>query len=80
MDKLVVPVSAFDCDVLRSAFKKSVFEDGIPEDQWREYAAQMVRDFTGNETVDPDLVEWIVRRSQNARLGAYSAHEAASSR
>lgn len=79
MDKLAVSVSAFDRDVLRSAFKNSVYEDGIPEDQWREYAAQMIRDFTGTETVDPDLVEWIVRRSQNARVGAYSADEAASS-
>ncbi|PTE09945.1 hypothetical protein [Mesorhizobium helmanticense] len=80
MDKLAVSISAFDCDVLRSAFKNSVFEDNIPEDEWREYAAQMIRDLTGVETVDPDLVEWIVRRSQNARLGAYSADEAASSR
>jgi hypothetical protein len=79
MDKLAVSVSAFDCDVLRSAFKSSVFEDSIPEDEWREYAAQMIRDFTGIETVDTDLVEWIVRSSQNARVGAYSAHEAASS-
>lgn len=79
MDKLVVRVSAFDCDVLRSAFKNSVFEDNIPEDEWREYAAQMIRDLTGDDTVDPDLVEWIVRSSQNARVGTYSAHEAASS-
>ncbi|MBA1143058.1 hypothetical protein [Mesorhizobium neociceri] len=80
MDKLAVSVSAFDCDVLRSAFKNSVFEDNIPEDEWREYAAQMIRDLTGIETVDPDLVEWIVRRSQDARFGSYSPHEAASSR
>ena len=73
MDKLVVRVSAFDCDVLRSAFKNSVFEDNIPEDEWREYAAQMIRDLTGSETIDPDLVEWIVRSSQNARVGTYSA-------
>ena len=80
MDKLVVSVSAFDCDVLRSAFKNSVFEDNIPEDEWREYAAQMIRDLTGIEAVDPDLVEWIVRRSQDARLGSYSPHEGVSSR
>lgn len=43
MDKLSVSISAFDCDVLRSAFKNSVFEDNIPEDLWREYAAQMIR-------------------------------------
>ena len=80
MDKLAVSVSAFDCDVLRSAFKNSVYEDNIPEDQWREYAAQMIGDLTGIGMVDLDLVEWIVRRSQNARVGAFSADEAASSR
>jgi len=33
MDKLDVPVSAFECDVLRSAFKKSVIEENIPKDR-----------------------------------------------
>ena len=62
MGKLGVSISAFDCDILRSAFLKSVSEDNIPEDRWREYAAQMVRDFAGSQVaVDPDLVEWIVR-------------------
>jgi|EndMetStandDraft_6_1072998.scaffolds.fasta_scaffold174424_2 hypothetical protein len=67
MDELSVPVSAFGCDVLRSAFKKSVIEENIPEDQWREYASQMIRDFTGTDMVDPDLVEWIIGPAQGCR-------------
>ncbi|WP_192178821.1 hypothetical protein [Mesorhizobium amorphae] len=55
-------VSAFDRDILRSAFHKSVIEDAIPEARWREYASQMVRDFTGVETVETALLEWIVRK------------------
>ena len=55
-------VSAFDREILRSAFHKSVHEDGIPEARWREHAAQLVRDFTGAKAVDPDLLEWIVRK------------------
>ncbi|RJT42674.1 hypothetical protein D3227_02145 [Mesorhizobium waimense] len=62
MDKPGVSVSAFDCDILRSTFAISVIEDDIPEDLWREYASQMVRDFTGIAKVDPDLLEWIVRK------------------
>ena len=62
MDKLGVSVSAFDCDILRSTFTKSVIEDNIPEDRWWEYASQMVRDFTGIATVDPDLLNWIIRK------------------
>ena len=40
-------VSAFDCGILRSAFRKAIAEEQIPEDQWRELAMLMVRDFTG---------------------------------
>lgn len=62
MDKLDVPVSAFDCDVLRSAFKKSVIEENIPEDRWREHALLLVRAFTGRDDIDPQCLEWIVRK------------------
>lgn len=78
MDKAGIPISAFDCDILRSTFAKAVIEDNIPEDRWRDYAAQMVRDFTGVMTVDPDLLEFIMGRSQAATSGAYSPHEGTS--
>jgi len=62
MDTRAVLVSAFDCDVLRSAFKKSVIEEKIPEDQWRDYAAKMVREFAGHARVEPELLDWIIRK------------------
>ncbi|MFK0693226.1 hypothetical protein ACFX5Q_34675 [Mesorhizobium sp. IMUNJ 23033] len=55
-------VSAFDCDILREAFRKSVVEDHIPDDQWRDHAALLVRAWTGSEVIDPDLLDWIVRK------------------
>ena len=64
MDQEVSRVSAFDRDVLRSAFRKAIVEEIIPEDRWQEYAAQMVRDFIGSRSasVDPELLDWIVRK------------------
>ncbi|WP_095081624.1 hypothetical protein [Mesorhizobium sophorae] len=55
-------MSALDCEILRSAFHKAVIEEKIPENQWRDYATQMVRDFARIETVDPGLLEWIMRK------------------
>ncbi|MFK0693177.1 hypothetical protein ACFX5Q_34350 [Mesorhizobium sp. IMUNJ 23033] len=55
-------VSALDSEILRSAFHKAVLEADIPEHRWREYASQMVREFTGIAKVDPELLEWIVRK------------------
>ena len=62
MDQPGIQVSAFDCETLRSAFIKSVIEQNIPEDQWREHAALLIADFTGSDDIDPDLLEWIVRK------------------
>ena len=62
MDKRVVSVSALDCDIIRSAFKKSVIEENIPEDRWREHAALLIRDFTGCDDIEPELLEWITRK------------------
>jgi hypothetical protein len=55
-------VSALDAEVLRSAFRKAVLEEKIPEDLWQEYAALMIRDFTGSDDIDTDLLEWIVHK------------------
>jgi hypothetical protein len=62
MDKLGVSLSAFDCDIVRSAFIKSVIEERIPEDKWRSVAARLISDFTGTDDIDSDLLEWIVRK------------------
>ncbi|TGQ34653.1 hypothetical protein [Mesorhizobium sp. M00.F.Ca.ET.216.01.1.1] len=63
MGKPGISVSALDCDILRSAFINSLIEERIPEDQWREYAALLIREFTGSDDVDSDLLDWIVRSS-----------------
>ncbi|UVC13514.1 hypothetical protein [Mesorhizobium onobrychidis] len=55
-------ISAFDGDVLRSAFKKSVIEERIPEDRWPAIASHLVRDLTGYEHVAPELLAWIMRK------------------
>jgi len=59
---LSASVSAFDCDVIREAFKAWVVEEHIPEHKWRDGAAQMVRSMTGRDDVDPQMLEWIVRK------------------
>lgn len=61
-DKPGVSVSSFDCDVLRSAFIKAVINENIPEDKCRALAASLISDFTGSEDVDPELLDWIVRK------------------
>lgn len=62
MSQPCVSVSAFDCDILRSAFMKLVTEENIPEDQWRSIAALLIRDYTDGDDIDPGLLEWLVRK------------------
>ena len=47
---------------MRNAFVKSVIDDNTPENRWRELAATFIRDLTGTEAVDSELLEWIVRK------------------
>ena len=62
MAEVLFDVSAFDCDILRAAFIKSVVEDNVPQDRWRALAAALVRDLTGREDVEPDLLAWLTRK------------------
>ena len=62
MDQPGNQVSSFDCDILRSTFVKTVIEANIPEDRWRTEAALLIRDLTGSSFIDPELLEWIVRK------------------
>lgn len=62
MPQPVIPISAFDSDILRNAFIRSVIEDNVPEHRWRELASDFIRDLTGSEDVDAELLEWIVRK------------------
>lgn len=54
------PISAFDCDVIREAFKKSVIEESVPE--WRDHATALIRAFTDVEEIEPALLDWIARK------------------
>lgn len=55
-------MTAFECDVLRNAFKKSVIEGNIPEDKWRSHAMHLVSELTDHEDVDSDALDWLVRK------------------
>jgi hypothetical protein len=54
--------SYLEFDVMREAFKRWVDEDKVPEEQWRPRATKLVRIVTGDDYVDPNLVEWIMRK------------------
>jgi hypothetical protein len=55
-------ISAFECEILRTAFKKSVMEESIPEYRWQSHAKLMVCELTDHEDIDPDVLDWIVRK------------------
>lgn len=54
-------VSALDAEILRNAYRKAVIEENVPEDRWRDYASQLIRDYTGAKAVDAELLDWVVR-------------------
>ncbi|WP_322419503.1 hypothetical protein [Mesorhizobium huakuii] len=58
--------ASIDNAILR-AFRRAISEKKIPESQWRDFAAQIIREFTGFDTVDPDLLDWIACKSEHAR-------------
>ena len=62
MDQPGIQISAFDCDIIRSAFIKSVLEQNIPDDQWRAKATLLITEFMGSADIEPELLEWIVRK------------------
>ncbi|ESX50779.1 hypothetical protein X760_31635 [Mesorhizobium sp. LSHC422A00] len=75
-----VPVSAYQADVIRSAFRGLVRETGKPECQWRDLAKALVRDFTGCERIEAALVDWIVGKwpqppSGPAALGVWEKQQ-----
>ncbi len=55
-------VSALDAEILLNAFRKAVIEENVPEDQWRDYASQMIRDYTDVTVIDAELLDWITRK------------------
>ncbi|WP_156913714.1 hypothetical protein [Mesorhizobium sp. WSM3224] len=44
-----IPISAFAFDIVRKAFRKSVIETNMPEDQWPEHAKRPLEEMAGRE-------------------------------
>jgi hypothetical protein len=55
-------VTALDCEILRGAFRRSVVESRIAEREWRMHARVLARELTEIDEIDPEIVEWIVRK------------------
>ena len=59
-------LSALDAEIIRSAFHNEVHEKNLPESKWRQLAVSLVKTYTGSEVEDPEMVEWIMRKSPRA--------------
>ena len=55
-------MTAFDCDILRSAFRKSVVEKRVAEGDRRLYARLLALELTELDEIDPDILDWITAR------------------
>lgn len=55
-------LSAFDCAIIRGAFRRSALEEGMPEKDRRRFALLLAREFTELEEIDTDILDWIVAR------------------
>jgi hypothetical protein len=54
-------VSAFEFDVVREAFRRSVKETNLAEAQWADHAKRLLREMCDGEP-DEDLIERIIGR------------------
>ncbi|MBZ9774073.1 hypothetical protein [Mesorhizobium sp. CO1-1-8] len=61
-DPTPASVSAFDADILRSAFRALVRDMSVPECQWRDLAESLVREYVGCEQIEIGLLDWITQR------------------
>ena len=55
-------VTAFDCEILRGAFRRSVVERRVAERDRRQNATLLARELTEIDDVDDDIVDWILRK------------------
>lgn len=55
-------ISARDCEIIRGAFRKSVVENRIAEQEWRMHAEELARELTDIDEIDPDVLDWIVAK------------------
>ena len=54
-------MSAFDCEIVRGAFRRSVVESRIAETDRRKHARLLALEFTELEEIDPEILDWIIR-------------------
>lgn len=54
-------MTALDCDIIRSAVRKSIVERRIAEGERRQYARLLALELTDLDEIDPDILDWIVR-------------------
>ncbi|RWB66938.1 hypothetical protein [Mesorhizobium sp.] len=60
-------LSALDVEIIRSALHTEIRERNLPESEWLVHAAKLIQEFTGSHTVDPKLLNWIVRNEKPQR-------------
>lgn len=56
-------ISAYDFDIVRSAFRLSVAEGRIGERHWIQHARDLLRELTGHEDADEAIINRIIGRS-----------------
>ncbi|MFK0692827.1 hypothetical protein ACFX5Q_32455 [Mesorhizobium sp. IMUNJ 23033] len=56
------PLSAFDIDIVRGAFRSSVAEGLVGESRWNQHIKDLFKELTGYTDVDADIIQWIVRK------------------
>ena len=54
-------MSAFDCEIVCGAFRRSVVENRIAETDRRLHARLVALEFTDLEEIDPEILDWIIR-------------------
>ena len=55
-------MTAFDCDIVRGAFRKSVVENRIAERDRRRHATQLAIELTELDEINPEILDWITAR------------------
>lgn len=53
-------MTALDCEIVRSAFRKSIVERRIAEGDRRQYARLLALELTELDEIDPDILDWII--------------------
>jgi hypothetical protein len=55
-------MTALDCEIVRGAFRKSIVERRVADRDRRQYARLLALELTDLDEIDPDILDWIVRK------------------